>query len=200
MRLKGQCNEDQRKRRFREGAIDSAIDSAILTEIPDVLKDIGGGDRGWTLLYRGSRDGFRSSDFHGKCDGQRNTVTVILTTKGAIAGGFTPLAWDSQSSTGEYRADDSGQSFLFTLKTAGNGPPRKFSLSDRAHAIYCRPAYGPTFGGNHDLFVADGCNANASSYTNVANYYYANDTGVNGQQVLFGEYHFTVKELEVFAH
>jgi hypothetical protein len=127
-------------------------------------------------------------------------VTVILTTKGAIAGGFTPVAWDSRSSDGEFRADDSGQSFLFTLKTGGNGPPRKFGLVNRTCAIYCKPTYGPTFGGQHDLHVADRCNANASSYTNVRNYYYANDTGVNGQQVLFGEYNFTVKELEVFAH
>jgi hypothetical protein len=194
MRLKGACDEDLRKRRFRR----RVIDSAILMEILDVLNDIGGGDRGWTLLYRGSRDGFRSSDFHGKCDGQRNTVTVILTTKGAIAGGFTPLAWDSQSSTGEYRADDSGQSFLFTLKTAGNGPPRKFSLSSRTHAICCTPGNGPTFGGNHDLCVADGCHGNASSYTNVGPYS-ANGTGVNGQQVLFGEFKFIVKELEVFG-
>jgi hypothetical protein len=126
-------------------------------------------------------------------------VTVILTTKGAIAGGFTPLAWDSQSSSGEYRADNSGQSFLFTLKTGGNGPPRKFPLSNRAYAIYCKSTHGPTFGNGFDLHAADGCNGNASSYTNFGNAY-ANDTGLNGQQVLFGEYNFTVKELEVFAY
>ena len=28
------------------------------------------------LLYRGSRDGFKSSDFHSKCDGYKNTIII----------------------------------------------------------------------------------------------------------------------------
>ncbi len=31
----------------------------------------------WVLLYRGSRDGFSSREFHLKCDGKSNTLTVI---------------------------------------------------------------------------------------------------------------------------
>jgi len=31
----------------------------------------------WTLLYRGSRDGFGASDFHEKCDGHSNTLTLV---------------------------------------------------------------------------------------------------------------------------
>ena len=30
-----------------------------------------------TLLYRGSRDGFLSSDFHEKCDGKTNTIALV---------------------------------------------------------------------------------------------------------------------------
>jgi hypothetical protein len=30
----------------------------------------------WSLLYRGTRDGFGSRDFHSKCDGHKNTLTV----------------------------------------------------------------------------------------------------------------------------
>jgi hypothetical protein len=49
------------------------------------------------LLYRGSRDGFTRSAFHGKCEKHSNTVTIIETTKGYIFGGFTPLVWDSSN-------------------------------------------------------------------------------------------------------
>jgi len=30
----------------------------------------------WSLLYRATRDGFDSSDFHSKCDGHSNTLTI----------------------------------------------------------------------------------------------------------------------------
>ena len=29
------------------------------------------------LIYRASRDGFKSSNFHEKCDGKENTITFI---------------------------------------------------------------------------------------------------------------------------
>jgi hypothetical protein len=54
------------------------------------------------------------------------------------------------------------------------------------------------FGSNRDIFVSDGCNANADSYTNLGGAY-ANDTGLDGRQAFTGEYNFTVKEIEVFA-
>ena len=31
----------------------------------------------WTLLYRGTRDGFGANDFHSKCDGNSNTLTIL---------------------------------------------------------------------------------------------------------------------------
>jgi hypothetical protein len=31
----------------------------------------------FTLLYRGSRDGFSSNVFHSKCDGHLNTLTIV---------------------------------------------------------------------------------------------------------------------------
>jgi hypothetical protein len=32
----------------------------------------------FTLLWRGSRDGFKATQFHSRCDGHPNTLTVIL--------------------------------------------------------------------------------------------------------------------------
>ena len=31
----------------------------------------------WSLLYRGTRDGFGSDDFHSKCDDHSNTLTIL---------------------------------------------------------------------------------------------------------------------------
>jgi hypothetical protein len=40
-------------------------------------------------------DAFRANQFHRRCDGHANTLTVILDTKGNIFGGFTPVEWES---------------------------------------------------------------------------------------------------------
>jgi hypothetical protein len=90
-RLLDVCDETFLLKRCRKGHILNL--STILSDIPTPLKQFE--RKKWTLLYRGSRDGFGCSDFHSKCDGHSNTVTVILTTKGFIFGGFTPIAWDS---------------------------------------------------------------------------------------------------------
>jgi hypothetical protein len=116
-------------------------------------------------------------------------VTLIETTKSFIFGGFTPIAWDS---SGSYKSDSSQKSFLFTVKWARGSEGRQFMMANSANAIYCHPSYGPTFGNNHDLYVANACNDNASSCTNLGNAY-TNDTGINDQQVFTGEYNFTVK-------
>jgi hypothetical protein len=185
--LRGDSSDDLRARRYRHRAF-----STILPTIPLCLRDLQ--EKRWTLLYHGSRDGFGASNFHQKCDGKSNTLTVIETTKGFVFGGFTPVAWDSSNS---YKPDSSQKSFLFTVKNPRGSEGRKFVMASTAEAIYCGSSYGPTFGGGHDIHVANGCNGNTSSYTSLGNAF-TNDTGINGQQVFTGETNFTVKEIEVF--
>ena len=50
------------------------------------------------LLYRASRDGWASSNFHYCCDNKGPTVTVIKSGN-YIFGGFTEQSWDSKFST-----------------------------------------------------------------------------------------------------
>jgi outer membrane murein-binding lipoprotein Lpp len=45
----------------------------------------------FNLLWRGSRDGFTAKEFHRRCDGRTNTLTLILDTDGNVFGGFTPV-------------------------------------------------------------------------------------------------------------
>jgi hypothetical protein len=42
----------------------------------------------FTLLWRGSSDGFRARHFHCRCDGHALTPTLIQATQGNIFGGF----------------------------------------------------------------------------------------------------------------
>jgi hypothetical protein len=167
--------------------------SNILTDFPSIFDKFRSKKR--TLLYRGTRDGFGSGVFHAKCDGQRNTLTIILTTKGYIFGGFTPIAWDSSSA---YKADPSKESFVFSLISPRGKAPQKFDLSNATYAIYCNSSYGPTFGDGHTIKVASDADTNTNSYTNFGSSY-VNNTGINGQQVFTGESNFQVKEIEVFS-
>jgi hypothetical protein len=169
------------------------LESTILDNIPQILKEFD--TKTWRLLYRGTRDGFGSSHFHSKCDRQSNTVTIILTTAGYIFGGFTPIAWDSSNT---YKADNTGKSFLFSLKNPRNAEPKIFPLSNASCAIYCYPSYGPAFGSNCDIYVRDNCDQGKGSHTNLGGSY-TNDTGIAGNQVFTGEQHYQVKEVEVFS-
>ena len=67
-----------------------APDSEILTDFPALFDEFR--RKRFTLLWRGSRDGFGADDFHGRCDGHKNTLTLIQDTEGHIFGGFTPGA------------------------------------------------------------------------------------------------------------
>jgi hypothetical protein len=169
------------------------FESLIIHNCPNILRDFE--KNTWKLLYRGSRDGFGASNFHAKCDNQPNTLTLIETTKGFIFGGFTPIPWDSSSG---YKSDNSRKSFLCTLKNPSNISPRKFELSNASNAIWSGSGYGPIFGNGHDICLYGDFTINTNNYTNVGTGY-VNDTGIDGRQVLTGEYNFAVKEIEVFA-
>jgi hypothetical protein len=172
----------------------SGWDSAIVPDFPAIFEEFR--EKKFTLLWRGSRDGFGVRDFHSRCDGHANTLTVILDTNGNIFGGFTPVEWESHYPT-RFKADPSLKSFLFTLKNPHNVPARRFALkAEKNHkAIYCIFEEGPFF---HGLYISDSCNTNTASYASDFGEVYTNDTGLNGQKFFTGSSHFEVKEIEVF--
>jgi hypothetical protein len=168
-------------------------DSQIISDFPEIFAEFQG-KRFW-LRWRGSRDGFGAKEFHRRCDGRANTLTVILDTKGNIFGGFTPVKWESLTCN-YYKADDSQKSFLFTLKNPHNIPARRFAVKaeEKHRAIYCNSERGPYFG---DIAVSDDCNGNTGSFTYLG-HAYTNDTGLDEWVVFTGSQYFRVKEIEVF--
>jgi hypothetical protein len=108
VRLQHKSDETILSRRFLSSMRSIKLpESNILQNIPRILKDFV--TKTWQLLYRGTRDGFGSANFHSKCHRQSNTVTIILTTAGYIFGGFTPIAWDSGDRS---KADNTGKGFF----------------------------------------------------------------------------------------
>jgi hypothetical protein len=70
----------------------------------------------WTLLYRATRDGFDSDDFHSKCDGHSNTLTIVKAKHSEfIFGGYTTVSWDDSSGD---KSDPNA--FIFSLTNGDN--------------------------------------------------------------------------------
>jgi hypothetical protein len=71
----------------------TGFDSAIVPQIPALFAEFK--SNGFNLMWRGGRDGFGADEFHRRCDGHANTLTLIEDTGGNIFGGFTPVPWES---------------------------------------------------------------------------------------------------------
>jgi hypothetical protein len=177
------------------------FDSQIISDIPEIFAEFRG--KSFEILWRGSRDGFKTKEFHRRCDGHANTLTVILDTRGNIFGGFTPVKWESRVWNSKWdnennckKADNSLKSFLFTLKNPHNIPVRRFVLKaeEKKRAIWCDSKDGPRFCG---IFISDNCNANTRSHTWLG-FSYTNDTGLEEVMVFTGSNRLQVKEIEVF--
>jgi hypothetical protein len=178
------------------------LDSAIISDFPDIFAEFC--RKRFSLLWRGCRDGFGACDFHSRCDGHANTLTVILDTDGSVFGGFTPAEWESREWNKNWgdnnnclKADASPKSFLFTLKNPHDVPARRFALKADKNvvAIRCVSGCGPHF---EDIGVSDNCNAKTNNCTHYFGRRYTNDTALDGETFFTGSETFKVKEIEVF--
>ena len=153
----------------------------------------------WTLLYRGTRDGFNSRDFHHKCDGFDRTVTIIESKQTAnVFGGYTSLAWDSSNA---YKCDP--RAFLFSLNNKDNLPCKiRIDPNCIDHAIYCGYNCGPVFGIGHDIYLSNNPNRNMQSYSDFGRSY-KHPRYVKGRNwtksFLAGSFKFQISEIEVYA-
>ena len=147
------------------------------------------------LIFRGTRDGSGSDVFHNKCDNQGPTICLFKNEKDNIFGAYASISWTSNSSY--YAANGS---FLFTLTNIyGIGPTKFPNNQNYDNAVYHNSGYGPTFGGNHDLYISGNCLNNNSSSSELG-YYYSDILG-KGNSIFSGNNNsnsFKLKEIEVF--
>ena len=121
-------------------------------------------------------------------------MTVIKSTGGYVFGGYADLPW---ASSGGYRP--SSNAFLFALQYPSGVAPVKMPLTQAPHpnAMYDVSSHGPSFGGSHDIYVADNANSNSTSSINVGHSYQL-PAGQNAQTFLTGAHNFQAAEIEVF--
>jgi len=151
----------------------------------------------WELLYRASRDGFSAEDFHSKCNGTENTLTVIKSESGNVFGGYTGKAWSSNC---KFVSDPNA--FIFSLINKENKPFKVICSDGGIDAIMCNSSYGPTFGiCPSDIFIADNSNTN-SCLCNFGNKYKHPDfifRSEKAKNILAGSYDFKTIEIEVYT-
>jgi hypothetical protein len=152
----------------------------------------------WSLLYRGTRDGFGAKDFHSKCDDHSNTLTILKAKESSyIFGGFSAVNWESSNG---YKSDPNA--FIFSLTNIEN-KPIKMKIDSKRHqyAIRCNSDYGPTFGGGHDIYVANNANTGMNSVSNLGRTYrhpqYEEGTD-EAKTLLAGSFQFQLDEIEVY--
>ena len=176
------------------------IDSLILNQpnrIEEFLKII----YEWTgyndmeLLYRGSRDGSTSKDFHDRCDNKGPTICLYKNDKDYIFGGYASISWNN---SGGYHS--ASESFIFTLTNIHGIEPTKFPNKKDNASVYHNLDYGPCFGNYNDIDIR-------SDYKNSVSYssfpYNYEDTLKKGKSIFTGNLdnnknEFNIKEIEVF--
>ena len=178
----------------------SDIDSSILNESERENEFLNklyewSGYKKMELIYRGTRDGSESKIFHNKCDNQGPTICLCKNEKDHIFGGYASISWKSEGNN--CQADSS---FLFTLTNIHGTAPTKYpNTKNYDWAVYHRSNFGPTFGGNYDLYISNNFLNNKSSYSNLG-YSYPDILG-KGNSIFSSDNntnHFKLKELEIF--
>jgi hypothetical protein len=149
------------------------------------------------LLYRATRDGDSSKDFHRICDLIGPNITLIKTKKGYIFGAFTIKSWKHNFK--DIKKDDyyygteikDSQAFGFSInkkKIYENGKPNET-------IIYCNKNYGPCFK-NYFFKVFNECLKNGGVCGRIGE---SNFIGIDKQyEFNGGEEKFDIEEIEVF--
>lgn len=172
------------------------IGSVIVTKVEDIklLRSwIGTGIVKFKLLYRGSVDGFTGDAFHKKCDEFKPTITIVKSHHNKVFGGYSDVVW---TSTNNYKA--TANSWLFSLDAKEK---YKQKPNQSHYGVYCYSSYGPTFGGGHDLYIANNSNVGNPCYSNYGYTFETKDLAYSSTQAqshLAGSYNFKVEEIEVF--
>ena len=128
----------------------------------------------YELLYKATRDGDKSQDFHSKCDNKENTLIIIKSKNGKTFGGFTTQLWNH---TANYKNDKFA--FAFSLDNK-----KIYNIIDKisgAYAIYCHSSYGPCFGQGTDFGIHNGCLGRNDNWCFNKSTYDFNNENMNGE-------------------
>ena len=143
----------------------------------------------YDLLYKATKDGDKSENFHSKCDNIENTIVIIKTTTGKIFGGFTTKLWNHSGYVKDPLA------FVFSINNQ-----KIYNIVDNINgenAIYSHNLYGPCFGYQTDFGLHSGCiekNNNWCLDSKIYNFKYNDLNGVQNFQALDYEVYHVILE------
>ncbi len=145
----------------------------------------------WQLVYKATKNGFNADSFHRCCDNQGPTLTVILSSKGYLFGGYTAVSWGIE---GGWMVDKTA--FLFTLINPYDIPPTKYTINSAGeYAILSNFRSGPVFG-VWDIFIYLQDDENEESNSCFPSHYI--DSTGRGNLTFTGSIHFSVTDLEMY--
>ena len=161
-------------------------------DIDFILKRFNQGNKNirMDLIYKCDKNNDNPKNFHEKCDGKKNVLVFIETTKNVKFGGFTSIGFNSKSlSTIDNNA------FIFSIDKK-----MIYHVKQDKNAIYCNSTYGPCFCGAYDfnifIFTRKNKFLEAKCHTSKAE---NNCFNINYDYELNNsEYDFYIKNLEIF--
>ena len=159
---------------------ENMIDLIKLCEFPENQK--------LNLIYKATKDGFKASSFHSKCDYKPNTLIIIKTTNGNIFGGYTEQDWSGF----QFKNDQNAFIFSFINKESKK---LKMKCLKPENAIFSFDQVGIVFGGfEADICIADDSDIENNSFSRLSGQSY------NSQDLssLAGSYNFRTSEIEVY--
>ena len=133
------------------------------------------------LIYRGSRDGTKSKNFHDKCDNKGPTIVLCKNDKGNIFGGYCPIHWKSE---GGFQSNS--ESFIFTLTNIYNIEPTKFNRGNDQNHIYFGIDYGAWFGNYGNVGFYQDYSLNNNCYCTFGQYNSYIDSLGKGKSIFTG--------------
>jgi len=142
------------------------------------------------LLYKGSVDGFKSENFHEKCDNKSPTISFMKSSEyGRIFGGYTEQNWQINE---KLRNDPNA--FLFSLTFN-----EKYPIHKPSHAIFTSCLNLMSY---VDVCIYDNCNVESKSWTKFPGSYHCSKFGSGSTDeshaYLAGADKFQIEEIESY--
>ena len=130
------------------------------------------------LLFRMSRDGNQSSEYHKLCDNKDNLLTIIEKDNGRKFGGFASKSWGVQNQVID-------KTFMFSLNNM-----KKYERLNNNNAMHNKSSNGPVFGNAWDIYINSTMTSGGEQYNSSSVFFNKYELTDNGS--------FNVKEIEVF--
>ncbi|CAH3181321.1 unnamed protein product [Porites lobata] len=166
--------------------------SSYLYHLGKFLEPAVGYNSHWLLCWRATLHGWDvEKQFHKRCDGKSDTVTIIKKGK-YVFGGYTDIPWDSSGGWSFTR-----KAFIFSISNKEELDPFVSEVRRPNLAIYGGSWSGPRFGYD-DIYIANNANSNSYSWALPVWSYPVPAAVQDPGTILAGTMSFSPDEVEVF--